>query len=81
MRFHYDDYVAIRDLMTELQENENPEDRLNPQEVRTLNKASEIIARMEKKRAREDAGVIPKTKFVYRRGHRVKVLAVARRAR
>jgi hypothetical protein len=78
MRFHYDDYVAVRKLMEELQENENPEDRLNPQEVRTLNKASEIIRLMEEKRKREDAGIIPKTRIVYRGGRRVKV-AVGRK--
>jgi hypothetical protein len=74
MKFYYEDYVAIRDLMNELQENEDPEDRLNPQEEKTLAKTNEIIRLMEKKRADEDAGLVPRMRTVFRGGRRVRIM-------
>ena len=74
VRFHYEDYTTVRDLMNEINDNEDLEDRLSDQELRTLAKTNEIIAAMEKKRADEDAGIIPRTKMVFRKGKRVKIV-------
>lgn len=74
-RLHYNDYVAIRDLMVEIDGNQEPEDKLDPKELAALAKVTEIIGAMERKRQAEDAGLVPRTRTIYHKGRR-EVIAV-----
>ena len=58
-RLHYNNYIILRDLLTELNENENPDDRLTEDELSTLEIVNAVIKSMEDMRRREDAGEVP----------------------
>lgn len=66
-RLHYNDYIAIRDLMAD------QEEPLGKQEGEALGKIKTIIGAMEARRRDEDAGIIPRTKLVWRDGRMVRV--------
>ena len=68
IRLHHEDYVTIRDLFQEIQE-----EGLSAPETRTLGKVIFIMAAMEAKRAAEDRGEVPRTRKIWRRGRLVKI--------
>lgn len=68
MKLTYRHYVALRDLLLDVDANEDPDDKLDATELEALAIINLVIAGMEKKRRDEDAGLIPRTRKVFREG-------------
>lgn len=73
MHLQYKNYVAIRDLMADVESNEDPTEQLTEDERATLAIINHVIEQMEKKRREEDAGLIPKTRKKWIDGRMVRV--------
>lgn len=74
MHLQYKNYVAIRDLMADVESNEDPTEQLTEDERATLAIINHVIDQMEKKRRDEDAGLIPKTRKKWIGGRMVRVV-------
>ena len=69
MKITYNDFTGIRDLMTEIDGNEDPEERLTDSESEILGKLNFVIAAMEQRRRDEDNGVV--VRKVWKNGRRI----------